>query len=431
MGESKGQTVGSRVMEWLRPYYLRLIYFRLVEGARPLAFEHCWHYPFEELGGEHRIRLEEQEPGKPDLVFFPMTDWHVRTQRTQQLAQAFAGQGFRCFLVNPNLGRQYEELPAGGRHHRLARLQRGVFEIHAALPSEPVFHHRLLEQDESNEVAAAVHAALTRAGSSRAVAVVSLPTWSASAEKLRHLMPLRYIYDCHDWLPGFSNMAPEIAQAETSSMAAADAVIFSSQRLRDQFEPHLSAPGTRSALIRNGAPNWPESFGPRPADPIVGYVGACEDWFDADLLAGAAQALPGVRFRLAGAAPPSLRDRFSGLENVEFTGEMPHAQLPDFLSSLRAAVIPFRRSGLIHYTDPIKIYEYFHFGLPVITTWEPDHPDHRPLSYCAGSPQSFLASLQAALAEDDPALEQARRRQAAESRWTARGTQLRQLIESL
>ncbi|MBI4893518.1 MAG: glycosyltransferase [Acidobacteria bacterium] len=431
MEERSGQTVGSRLIEWLRPYYLRLVYFQLVKDARPRAFVQCWQYPFEELGGEPRITLDEPEAGKPDLVFFPMTDWHVRTQRTQHMAAALAEQGFRCFLVNPNLGRQYKELPAGGRHHRLARLQKRVYEIHAVLKSEPVFHHRMLNGPESSEVAEAVGTALARAGSTQVVAVVSLPTWWASAEKLRSQLPVRLVYDCHDWLAGFGNMAREIAEAETAAIAASDAVFFSSQRLRDALEPRISGQGARCALLRNGAPDWPEHRGLRPAEPVVGYVGALEDWFDADLLASTARSMPEVSFRLAGSVSTGLRNRFKRLKNVEFLGEISHDRLPSLLRGFRAAIIPFRRCELIQYTDPIKIYEYFHFGLPVVTTWEPDHPDQRPLAYCAQDPMEFERALRMALDENDPQREQARRKQAADSRWSERISVFRRVIESL
>ena len=61
-------------------------------------------------------------PSRPDLLFYPMTDWHARIQRTQHLVRAFAALGFRCIYINPHLGREFETAPFFDRAHRLARL---------------------------------------------------------------------------------------------------------------------------------------------------------------------------------------------------------------------------------------------------------------------------------------------------------------------
>ncbi|MBK9169701.1 MAG: hypothetical protein IPM24_19885 [Bryobacterales bacterium] len=58
-------------------------------GGRPSYFRECWKYP-------------DAAPGRPagdeaDLLFFPMTDWHTRIQRTQHLRARSRVSGIAAF----------------------------------------------------------------------------------------------------------------------------------------------------------------------------------------------------------------------------------------------------------------------------------------------------------------------------------------------
>lgn len=420
----------GRLVERLRPFYLRLLLFRLFPSAKPRSFSHCWDYPYLELESDSSALLPvaPAHGELPDVLFLPMTDWHNRIQRTQQLAMALAALGHRCFILNPQLGRQFPAIPVTNRPSRISFLARRIIEVHIALPSEPVFHHRLLAPAESERLTSELAQVLRRAGVSQLVMVASLPTWNDCAGLLRKDFSGLSVYDCHDWLAGFSNMSPEIVAREPEALEHFDVVLFSSQRLQEEFGRLAPATLRTGVLLRNGVPAWPPNAGPRVSEKVVGYVGAIEDWFDSDILESVARALPGVRFRLAGRAPAGLIRRFRRMSNVEFLGEVRHQDLPDVLATFRAAIIPFRPTRLIHFTDPIKIYEYFHFGLPVVTTCSPDCAEHAELVYYGATAQEFERAIVEALAEDGGPSEAKRRQLAGSATWTIRGRQLSDLI---
>lgn len=422
----------GRLVERLRPYYLRLLLFRLFPASKPPSFSQCWDYPYLELKPDESgpLPVAPVQGDRPDVLFLPMTDWHSRIQRTQQLAIALSSLGHRCFILNPHLGRQFAATPTAHRPTRIAFLPERITEIHIALPGEPVFHHRLLRAGESELLRREVVQVLRRCGTSRLIVVASLPTWAECAALLKDDFPGVSVYDCHDWLDGFSNMSPEIASHEPKAMEEFDAVLFSSLRLQEEFRQLAPVTVRTGMLLRNGVPPWPPFSGPRAAEKVVGYVGAIEDWFDADMLESTARALPGVRFRLAGRAPASLIRRFRPISNVELLGEVPNSDLPALLATFRAAIIPFRPTRLIHFTDPIKIYEYFHFGLPVVTTCSPDCAEHAELVYYGGSRQGFERAIALALAEEDGSKESRRRSLASRATWVLRGRQLADLFEN-
>jgi glycosyltransferase involved in cell wall biosynthesis len=417
----------DRLREALRPYYLRHIYFPLRPSRRPPEFERCWTVPHEFQGGPARLEIPPPHPQLPDVLFLPMTDWHHRLQRSQRLALALAQLGRRCFLLNPHLGREYPQSPWRRRPPALAQLDARVFEIHAPLPAEPVFHHRLLAPPESRAIAGAVDWALRRAGTQRLDILFALPTWKDCALELRSRWQALIVYDCHDWLAGFPNMAPAIAAEEPAALRIADAAIFSASsllRVFNQAQPELAA---RSFLLRNGVPDWPPAESARPDAPVAGYIGALEEWFWTEALAEAARALPQVRFVLAGAAASPIRHALSHLPNVEIPGEVSPGQVPALLRQFRIGLIPFQ-GELAAYTDPLKVYEYFHYGLPVVSSPLPELDRFGGLIRQAETPSGFVQAVRDALAEDDPAREEARRAEARAATWGRRAEELNRIL---
>jgi len=413
--------------EAIRPFYLRFVYFPLRPSSRPPEFTRCWQVPHEFEGHAPSLQIPPPHPSLPDVLLLPMTDWHHRIQRTQRLAIALARLGRRCFLLNPHLGREYTAAPWRRRPPALAQLDERLFEIHAPLRTEPVFHHRLLTTGESRAVADALHWALQRAGAQRLDIVCALPTWQECALDLRERWKALLAYDCHDWLAGFRNLAPAIVAAEPESLQAADLAIFSASSLMAEFRQALPALENRSFLLRNGVPDWPPAPASRPSAPVAGYLGALEDWFWTEAVAEAARALPGVRFLLAGHAAPSVRRALSGLSNVEFPGEIPPEETPAMLAQFRVGLIPFQ-GPLGPYTDPLKIYEYFHHGLPVVTSPLAELDRFGALVRQASSAAGFAQAVREALEEDDPSLEEARRAEARAATWRRRAEQLNQLL---
>lgn len=416
--------------ELIRPYYLRWLYFKAVPGSRPPYFADCWRYPSRSLGAAD---LEEllPPPGRAcDIVWFPMTDWHARMQRTQHLARALVGMGHRGIYVNPHMGRQFPTTPLFDPGHRVSRLEPNLLELHVRLPLEPVFHHRMLRPAETAALAVAVEALLDRMGSPRAAQVVSLPTWLDAAVRLRERRGWPIVYDCHDLLSGFSNMASALVAAEERLFAEAALVIFSSRTLQAR---HPEVAG-KSRLAPNGVDA--ERFSPAPprakTRPLVaGYVGAIEEWFDVEAVRGAALANPECRFILAGRIESAGAAQLKALPNVEMPGEIAYEKVPALLREFDIGLIPFLVNDLTRAADPIKLYEYFACGLPVVSSRLPEVEPYGDLVYLASGAKDFAAAVRAALAEDDRTRRAKRIAAAARRTWNERAKELTEEIGRL
>ena len=418
-------SIPERLKEFIRPYYLRWIYFPLFPHAKPEAFRSCWKFPFERL--DPGRRLPPAAAGLPDLVFYPMTDWHERNQRSRQLALAFGELGYRCIYLSPHLGREFERSPLFDRSPRLSQLAPNVFELHVRLPREPVYHFRMLRQEEEAQLVDVLRNLLPE--KCRGVMqIVSLPVWMGVARALREAGNFPVIYDCHDFLSGFGNISSGILAAEADALRDADLVLFSALQLEQAH------PGVRSSmLLRNGvdAAHFEDARAPGDRPPAAGYVGALEEWFDIDCLEHAARANPEYRFMLVGRVDHAPIERLASLPNIEFAGEISYDRLPAMCASFQVGLIPFRINALTLATNPIKLYEYFSCGMPVVSTALPEVERMGDLAYIARTPVEFAAAVRQAMQENDADRQKRRLAIAVQESWMDRAGALGQRLKGL
>jgi polysaccharide pyruvyl transferase CsaB len=156
--------------------------------------------------------------------------------------------------------------------------------------------------------------------------------------------------------------------------------------------------------------------------PIAGYYGALARWFDYALLDQAAALRPGWTFLLIG---PDLDGSMTGKPalarpNVKWLGPRPYAALPRYLRRFDVATIPFAINPITVSTSPLKLFEYFAGGKPVVTTPMPEcaaFPDVR----IAATAEAFAEALDAARRDGaDPAFRERVRAVARDNSWDAR-----------
>ena len=418
----------ARIKERLRPYYLRWVYFQAFPHARPAEFSECWQFPCfpletRELAG----RLSAASPG-PAFLFYPMADIHARIQRTQHLALTLAAAGHLSFLLNPHLGRQFPRVYFRDPISKFGLLAPRLAELHIRLQTEPVYHARLLSSSESSRLADAI-AALSGFAGNGIQQILSLPTWLDAALLLRARFGWPIVYDCHDLIAGFRGVSSDIVDAESRMLAEADLVLFSSEHLRDQHVKRFENIAGKSAILRNAVD--PQHFRgvfekrqSRAPTGIAGYFGALDEWFDIEAIRACAKRFPERRFQLIGRVEYEPIRSLAQCPNVEFLGEVSYDKLPELAAQFDVALIPFRVTPLTRATNPIKLYEYFICGLPVVSSRLPEVELFQDLVYLADRPEDFPDCLARAF-EENCADRPARRIEAAlRETWTARAAQL-------
>lgn len=109
--------------------------------------------------------------------------------------------------------------------------------------------------------------------------------------------------------------------------------------------------------------------------------------------------LKDVKFIFVGAHIEELG--IEGFSNVEFTGELPHDKLSDYLIRFDVAVIPYNKILSTNQGFPTKLIEYWYFGLPVVSTNFSreliENPDIKNNIYISNSKEEFLENVVKAL----------------------------------
>jgi glycosyltransferase involved in cell wall biosynthesis len=423
-----------RIWERLRPYG-RWLYYGAFPGRRPDYFRSAWSVPHNRVGRDSLPRCSGRIPDHRTFFFFPLADWHARMQRSQQLAKALADLGHFCIYINPHLGLEYPSPPIASTEPRISVLHPGIFELHIRLPAEHAIDSRCLQMPEAARVLTAVRAVVNELEICNAIQIVSLPVWFDVVRTLRDQYGFPFVYDCHDYLPGFERLAREIVEAEPALINHCDQIVFSAQYLMEIHVARAPSIKSKALLLRNA--NHPEDFvlsadkqAPQ-ARAHVGYVGSLDHWFDLELLANTAAKRPDFDFVLAGRVEDNRIRYLARFPNVRFTGEIPYAAVPKLLHKCDAAIIPFRRTPLTLATNPIKLYEYLSAGLPIVSTRLPEVELYSRLLYIADTQEQFVSFLSAAVCERNSRIREQRIAAGRAESWRSRAHMLLNRVERL
>jgi GT2 family glycosyltransferase/glycosyltransferase involved in cell wall biosynthesis len=374
--------------------------------------------------------LDGQTRARPfDIICFPIIDWHYRFQRPQQLLSHFARSGHRVFYVSTQLN--------GLTIPKITAVPIAENIISVSLPGNSRLN---IYKDavSPNSLEQGLHAFveyLRTNDCNEAVICLDLPFWFPFAEELRRRFGWKIVYDCMDEHSGFENNEQSMLCQEENAITGADLLIASSQVLFEKCKrrnPHC-------ALIRNAGDyqhfsrEVPRSQSPLShlPQPVIGYYGALAEWFDVEALELALQRHPDWSFVLIGHVHEEKITRLAEFKNLHLLGEKPYGELPELVAGFDVCTIPFRRNVLTEATNPVKIYEYFATGKPVVARHLPELESLSELIYLYDEPGQFVDLLDRAVNESSVVLSADRRKAASQNTWDERVSSLEQELTGL
>lgn len=226
------------------------------------------------------------------------------------------------------------------------------------------------------EFMARAHQAPCAAAGSLALFLVTLPA-PILVEPARVLRARGYClhYDIMDEWEEFasSGQAPWYRpEAEAQFVIEADSVSCVAPSLEAKFS------GLRGDIAVIGNGYQPELLGVEArgialagrGSGVVGYFGHLTDaWFDWRMVLSLARANLQVRFEIIGYGEPEwVRREADGLDNLQLLGKVHPSRLREHVRGWQLGLIPFCPGKLAEAVDPINVYEYLYFGLPVFCT---------------------------------------------------------------
>ena len=137
--------------------------------------------------------------------------------------------------------------------------------------------------------------------------------------------------------------------------------------------------------------------------------------------------MPGVDFVFHGTveagklgeARAASHEAMRALPNVRFSGRVPRTLGAAAVNRYDVLLIPFVVNDAMHAVNPLKLWEYFATGLPVVSSPMQAIEEKAPLLRVASGARDWSEAIAAALAEDDPAVAEARIARARAHRWEA------------
>jgi glycosyltransferase involved in cell wall biosynthesis len=170
--------------------------------------------------------------------------------------------------------------------------------------------------------------------------------------------------------------------------------------------------------------------------PRIGFYGTLRDWVDLELIASAARARPAWSFVLIGQALTDV-SAIAGLPNVHLLGQKRHDELPAYCKGFDVGMIPYRIDERMTFVNPLKLREYLSAGLPVVSTPVPEVTRYAPpqradtLLHVARDHDAWLAALDRAVTEGEPAARAARSAAMKDETWTARVASVARTVDEL
>jgi GT2 family glycosyltransferase/glycosyltransferase involved in cell wall biosynthesis len=342
-----------------------------------------------------------------DVVFLGIVPWTSRWQRPQHLALELTHRCHRVVYVTPHFatgGQSWRELDEPSCPARIVLAQLGSI-------GNEVIHGGAWSNDDLAHVHHTFWRVVDELRLRCPIVVVESPAWWPLVSWLRERTDFPVVYDCLDEHTGWNPETASVVRSWEEELArSADLVLASAPPLHDR----LAELAPETVLVPNGcdferfaAALEPKGVLRPPLDgPIVGYYGAISSgWFDAGLVVSLAEARPDWNVVLIGLADEEARAVLDPSPNILQLGEVPYENLPRYCADFDVAIIPFLANDLTAATDPVKFYEYFAAGKPVVTTPLAPLYQFQGQLRVADTPPAFEHAIEAILCEPGPRFE--------------------------
>jgi len=228
------------------------------------------------------------------------------------------------------------------------------------------------------------------------------------------------VFHSHDYYPGF---LPEGTQARKDmevlydqAMRDSDVVVACGKLLYDDAVEarggpegvHLVENGVSFDLLTSSAgKGLPKEFEGLQR-PIVAYIGRINKTVNLRILAEIAVARPnwtvvvmGPRTGWSDSQEKAFK-RLSALPNFRYVEGKPMNGLGAYMSAIDVGLISYENDGIMDFRFPLKMVEYFAFGLPVVSVKLPSIERFKPLVRMVESDAEWVPAIEAALAENNP-----------------------------
>jgi len=333
-----------------------------------------------------------------NIICFSDVYWDSIWQRHQNLLTRFPD-NWKILFIEPT------SLPILLKQPKRIFLRREKNIIIASLPSLPLIDRiRKLRWINDHLILLWLHLILKLNNIKETVLFYYEPRFSSLIGKLNEKL---VVYDCIDDKLAFSNV-PKWMKKYLDILIEKSHLIFvtSSSLYREIAEKrkedvYLIGNGVDAALFKKAMMDIPIPEELKEVKkPVVGYIGAIDEWLDFDLIKTLAMAYPDISIVLLGPVFPKAKKEVNILKkfhNIFFVGKKSHDMLPEYLKAFDVCMIPFKVNKMTVSVNPVKLYEYLASGKNVVSTALPEFKKYEDNIYIAKDKKEFIDMIELAL----------------------------------
>ncbi|HDZ6778231.1 TPA: hypothetical protein RS740_002589, partial [Mannheimia haemolytica] len=252
---------------------------------------------------------------------------------------------------------------------------------------------------------------------------VEIYHWLYKPEQIKHInSSQKYVYEVYDeYTMDFATgeIKEDVAQLEKEVLAKSSYTFFTSEPLFERKREYLNS--KQSKVISNGVVF--DLFNKYLLkDNIVsnkrksvGYLGNLSNFFDWKLMFDICAQKSDIDFffhgqlELKSEENKEFFEKINALPNTYFSGRVTREQGAAAISCYDVLIIPFVINDAMHAVNPLKLWEYFALGKPVISSPMDAIKIQPPELYVASTKDEWIVALDEALSEDIDALVKERR----------------------
>lgn len=352
--------------------------------------------------------IRETLNGRKLIVFPASVDFHYMTQRPQHLARAFAEAGY--VVIYGTLNHQVDKVDITEQvaiNLYLLNEHHFPFLSHIFKPEETTYYC----------------------------------LWPNNVKHLEYLPYSYLLYDYMDELSLLDLPSSELERDHQKMLNQADLVTVSADRLMSQLPKHILP----KALLLNNAVSHEfidavnaydinsRDLEPLGSHPILGYYGAIAEWVDFDLIERLAKELPDSKIVLIGPVTEGVSTRVAHIlwnhSNVVVLPPCKQLELIPFLKRFDVCMIPFIKNDVTDAVSPVKLFEYFSAGKPVVTTNLAECVKYAPV-HIANDHRQFVDLVRNILSGTSKKMDVDEQQLASDNTWTNRVQQIRSKMQS-
>lgn len=254
---------------------------------------------------------------------------------------------------------------------------------------------------------------------------IVLCTWMGQKPFIDCLQNKVLWYDLLDQLEFFADTDEKTIAAHHEILEKANVVSYSAEMLYKYVESREDAillPNASNLddFIYMKADHFKAKLPNKKNRKVVGYFGAVEEWFDADLVNKLAENNKDLLFVIIGHISPDVK--LVKTDNIILLGKIEYNKLVHYATQFNIAIIPFIVNDLTNCVSPVKYFEYRALNLPVVTT--PIHEMKRYQDqygmFLAETHEQFEQSIREALNIDREKLKLESQEFIRENQWSKR-----------